>query len=110
MVGYADGIGPGIVHDPLKIGVTQFTGGHLYGYSVLCCVCLGVVTADNQFDSGLFAQLCYELLVTVTLGTAQVEVAVDSRAAVTEAEQYHEQGGTVGTSAQAHDYVCAVLQ
>ena len=58
----------------------------------------------------LLAEVGHELLVTVALGTAQVEVAVDSRAAVTKAEQYHEQSGTVGTSAQAHDYVCAVLQ
>ena len=29
VVGYADGIGPCIVHDSLKISVTQFTGGHL---------------------------------------------------------------------------------
>jgi hypothetical protein len=58
----------------------------------------------------LLAQVSYELLVTVALGTAQVEVAVDGGTAVAQTHQDHEQGGAVGTSAKAHDYVCAVIK
>jgi type IV secretory pathway VirD2 relaxase len=66
--------------------------------------------ADLKTHSQAGAQVCDELLVAVTLFTAQMEIAVDGLHLVAQTQKDQKQSRAVRTSAQAYNNLGTIVQ
>ena len=58
----------------------------------------------------MFAQVGYKLLVAITLGPAQMEIAMDGMDTVAELQQYKQQRSTVSSTAHTRYNLGSVMQ
>ena len=95
---YTDTIGFYILCQLGKIAITQVAGSHLNTYLMLTGIKLSIKMNAMQRYSESFTKTDTELLITLTLFTAKVKIAMGSTKAHTQLLQNKEQSHAVGST------------